>query len=60
MNHLAIEIEQEFDIIHKSKNKASKLHLPVGVGLFDKSRISGFQHRLPKSELGLRQITDPA
>ena len=60
MNHPPVMIEQEFDIIHKSKNRASKLHPPVCFGLFDKGRIPGLQHRLSKTQLGLRQITCPA
>ena len=60
MNHLAVTIEQEFDIIHKSKNKASKLCMPVCLCLLDKGRIPGFQHRLPKSGLGMLQIARPA
>ena len=49
VNHLAVTIEQEFDIIDKAKNKASKLYMPVCLCLLDKGRIPGFQHRLPKS-----------
>lgn len=55
-----LRIEEELDIVHKSKDAAAKLNVPVCTLFDDEGGVSGCQHGLSEPGLGLVEIAGPA
>lgn len=60
MDQPGLRLEQELYIVHKAKDTAAKLEMPVRVLFDDERRVSNPQHGLTEPGLRLCEIAGPA